>query len=70
MDASEESAEFSGKIKTTNDELYRKTKGQNITYQIKIRRMRSLGHVFRKEQDSIPKIALRWTTREKRTWKT
>ena len=52
--------------KTSNEDLYRKTKSPLISTQIQKHRLRSLGHVLRMPQYYIPKVALRWTTTGKR----
>lgn len=62
--------------KISNNELYKKTGSWSITKEITRRRLRWLGHVLRMEQDSITKVALRWTPpgkrkpgRPKTTWR-
>ena len=62
--------------KISNKDLYRKTNCRNVVLEIKHRRLRWLGHVLRMDQNSIPKVALRWTPpgkrkqgRPKTTWR-
>ena len=50
----------------SNEELHRVTKSNSIVLEIKSRRFRWLGHVFRMAQDRIPKVALGWTPAGKR----
>ena len=52
--------------KISNEDLYRRTNSSPISTQIQKHRLRWLGHVLRMPQDSIPKIALRWTLTGKR----
>ena len=47
--------------KITNKELYQRTGQRDITMVITQRRWRWLGHVIRKDRDSITRTALRWT---------
>ena len=47
--------------KITNKELYQRTGQRDITMVIMQRRWRWLGHVIRKDRDSITRTALRWT---------
>ena len=47
--------------KITNKELYQRTGQRDITTVVKQRRWRWLGHVIRKDRDSITRTALRWT---------
>ncbi|KAK2189637.1 hypothetical protein NP493_101g09049 [Ridgeia piscesae] len=49
-----------------NVDLYKKTGCNSAVLEIKRRRLRWLGHVLRMPQDSIPKVALRWTPPGKR----
>ena len=51
--------------KISNEDLYRRTNSP-ISTQIQKHRLRWLGHVLRMPQDSIPKVALRWTPTGKR----
>ncbi|KAK2174166.1 hypothetical protein NP493_821g01017 [Ridgeia piscesae] len=60
----------------SNVDLYKKTSCNSAVLEIKRRRLRWLGHVLRMPQDSIPKVALRWTPpgkrkrgRPKMTWR-
>jgi hypothetical protein len=60
----------------SNRDLYTLTGSQSIVGEIKRRRFRWLGHVFRMEESRIPKVALRWTPpgkrkrgRPKTTWR-
>ena len=60
----------------SNEELYRLTKCNSVVMEIKQRRFRWLGHVFRMAQNRIPKVALGWTPvgkrkkgRPKTTWR-
>lgn len=62
--------------KITNKELYTKTGCRDVVLEIKLRRLRWLGHVLRMENERIPKAALRWTPpgkrkpgRPKNTWR-
>ena len=62
--------------KISNVDLYKKTSCNSAVLEIKRRRLRWLGHVLRMPQDSIPKVALRWTPpgkrkrgRPKMTWR-
>ncbi|XP_068749524.1 uncharacterized protein [Montipora capricornis] len=48
--------------KITNKELYQRTGQRDITTVIMQRRWRWLGHVIRKDRDSITRTALRWTS--------
>lgn len=50
----------------SNTNLYIKTRSNTISQEIKIRRLRWLGHVFRMPCERIPKVALRWTPPGKR----
>ena len=50
----------------SNKDLFEVTKTRCLTDDIKCRRMRWLGHVFRMEPDRTAKIALRWTPPGKR----
>ena len=50
----------------SNVDLYKKTGCNSAVLEIKRRRLRWLGHVLRMPQDSIPKVALRWTPPGKR----
>ncbi len=52
--------------KITNIDLWKKTNSCNIILEIRQRRLRWLGHVFRMPEDSITKTALRWTPQGKR----
>jgi hypothetical protein len=52
--------------KVSNADLYRQTGSRNISVEIKQRRMRWLGHVFRMPMSRIPKVALRWSPPGKR----
>ena len=52
--------------KISNEDLYRRTNSSPISTQIQKHRLRWLGHVLRMPQDSIPKVALRWTSTGKR----
>ena len=52
--------------KISNEDLYRRTNSSPISTQIQKHRLRWLGHVLRMPQDSIPKVALRWTPTGKR----
>ena len=52
--------------KISNVDLYKKTGCNSAVLEIKRRRLRWLGHVLRMSQDSIPKVALRWTPPGKR----
>ena len=47
--------------KITNKELYQRTGQRDIFTAIMQRRWRWLGHVIRKDRDSITRTALRWT---------
>ena len=47
--------------KITNKKLFQKTCQRDITIEIKQRRWRWLGHVIRKDRDSITRTALKWT---------
>ena len=47
--------------KITNKELYQRTGQRDITMVVKQKRWRWLGHVIRKDRDSIRRTALRWT---------
>ena len=47
--------------KITSKELYQRTGQRDITTVIMQRRWRWLGHVIRKDRDSITRTALRWT---------
>lgn len=49
-----------------NTNLYIKTRSNTISLEIKIRRLRWLGHVFRMPCERIPKVELRWTPPGKR----
>ncbi|KAI0228948.1 putative uncharacterized transposon-derived protein F52C9.6 [Lamellibrachia satsuma] len=60
----------------TNEELHRKTDATSLATQIKKRRWRWLGHVYRMSPGALPKTALRWTAdgkrrhgRPKETWR-
>ena len=62
--------------KISNVDLYKKTGCNSAVLEIKRRRLRWLKHVLRMPQDSIPKVALRWTPpgkrkrgRPKMTWR-
>lgn len=62
--------------KISNVELLNKTNCRKISTEIKERRLKWLGHVFRMEQQRHPKVALRWTPpgkrrpgRPKTTWR-
>ena len=57
-----EPATYSGQTRY----LYRRTNSSPISTQIQKHRLRWLGHVLRIPQDSIPKVALRWTPTGKR----
>ena len=50
----------------SNKDLFKVTKARCLTDDIKCRRMRWLGHVFRMEPDRTAKIALRWSHSGKR----
>ncbi|KAK2175202.1 hypothetical protein NP493_743g00031 [Ridgeia piscesae] len=50
----------------SNVDLYKKTGCNSAVLEIKRRRLKWLGHVLRMPQDSIPKVALRWTPAGKR----
>ena len=50
----------------SNADLFKKTNSLDIVIEIRRRRMRWLGHVLRMPQESIPKVALRWTPQGKR----
>jgi len=50
----------------SNEALYERTGSHSIVEEIKKRRFRWLGHVFRMQQSQIPKVALRWTPPGKR----
>ena len=52
--------------KISNEYLYRRTNSSLISTQIQKHRLRWLGHVLQMPQDSIPKVALRWTPTGKR----
>ncbi|KAK2154488.1 hypothetical protein NP493_2181g00005 [Ridgeia piscesae] len=52
--------------KISNVDLCKKTGCNSAVLEIKRRRLRWLGHVLRMPQDSIPKVALRWTPPRKR----
>ena len=62
--------------KITNKDLYHKTQQCCIETEIKRRRWRWIGHILRKENEDISKVALRWTPdgkrkrgRPKETWR-
>ena len=62
--------------KISNIQLYERTGCQSVVNEIKKRRFRWLGHVFRMDQNQIPKVALNWTPpgkrkrgRPKTTWR-
>ena len=52
--------------KISNSQLYEITGCRSVVNEIKKRRYRWLGHVFRMEQNQIPKVALNWTPTGKR----
>ena len=63
-------------MRISNVELHRVTKCRSVVLEIKHRRFRWLGHVFRMAQGRIPKVALGWTPvgkkkkgRPKTTWR-
>ena len=47
--------------KISNSQLYERTGCRSVVKEITNRRYRWLGHVFRMEQNQIPKVALHWT---------
>ena len=51
----------------SNDNLYTKTKEKDLGTQIRIRRLRWLGHVFRMDTNRNPKKCLRWNPPGKRS---
>ena len=60
----------------SNQDLYKNTNSRNVVLEIKQRRLQWLGHVLRMDQNSIPRVALRWTPpgkrkpgRPKTTWR-
>ncbi|XP_063427447.1 uncharacterized protein LOC134710955 [Mytilus trossulus] len=62
--------------KITNEALHKKTKSQDIKTALLQKRWRWLGHVLRKPQGDMTKVALRWTLggkrkrgRQKTTWR-
>ncbi|CAG2234263.1 unnamed protein product [Mytilus edulis] len=52
--------------KITNEDLHKKTKSQDIETTLLQKRWRWLGHVLRKPQGDMTKVALRWTPEGKR----
>ncbi|XP_070549760.1 uncharacterized protein [Ptychodera flava] len=52
--------------KISNKELYKSTKNESLVIEIQRRRLRWLGHVFRMNQNRVPKTALRWPPPGKR----
>ena len=52
--------------KISNRDLYRTTGSSDVISEIRSRRLRWLGHVFRMPPGRIPKVALRWTPPGKR----
>lgn len=56
----------------TNRELFNITRCRNVVHEIKLWRLRWLGHVLRMDNERIPKAVLRWTCkpgRPKNTWR-
>ena len=52
--------------KLSNEELHAKTGCQDLVLQIKLRRLRWLGHVLRMSRDRVPRAVLGWTPPGKR----
>ena len=62
--------------KITNKDLYQLTSQRDIREEIKIRKWKWIGHVFRREKNNISKVSMRWTPagkrkrgRPKETWR-
>ena len=52
--------------KITNKDLYQLTSQRDIREEIKIRKWKWIGHVFRREKNNISKVSMRWTPAGKR----